>query len=138
MQATPSLQYQKAMKMTELPQAPEAASWLVAFFWKFMPAPLGAVVMVVFDMPKTRGELFVRLTVAYLASIMLGEVVFDFLDSIPWFSFLDIHNRKHFAAVEFLTAGAGWSLLAGFATVQRKFRDDPGATIKEAKEVLRP
>ena len=138
------------MKMPELQQQhSEAAGWAVnflanigawlpyaqAFFWKFLPAPLGAVVMVLFDMPKTRKELFIRLTVAYLTGNIMGGFVFDLLHSFSLFSFLDLANRRHVGAVEFLTAGCGWTALSMFATYQRKLREAPppipGVVVKD-------
>jgi hypothetical protein len=128
------------MKMPEpVLSSPEAAGWLAAasaFFWKFMPAPMGAVVMVLFDTPKTRKELFIRLTVAYLFGVMFGEVFFAFLKSFGLFSFLDIANRRHYGAVEFFTAGCGWSLLAAWATLQRRLRADPEAALGKAREII--
>lgn len=128
------------MKMQEPSQYLDAAGWaalLSSLFWKYMPAPLGALVMVLFDMPKTRKELFLRLVASYIASIFLGDVAFDLLHSFSLLSFLDAGNRKHYAAVEFLIGGCGWSMLAIFATLQRKFRDDPAAAVREAREVIR-
>lgn len=128
------------MKMSDIQQSPaETAGWvsvvlsqlaawwpsLQTFFWKFMPAPLGAVVMVVFDPPKTRRELFVRLTVAYFTGNMLSGFTFDFLDSFALFSFLDAANRRHVGAVEFFTAGCGWTVLSMWATYQRRLREKP-------------
>jgi hypothetical protein len=125
------------MRMHDLQQYPEAASWLASistFFWKFCPAPLGALVMVIFDTPKTRRELFIRLTVAFLFGSMFGDVMFDFLDSFKWLEFLDKTNRRHFGAVEFFTAGCGWSLLSAWATLQRKLRENPEAVIQQARD----
>lgn len=100
-----------------------------------MPAPLGAAVMLLFDTPKTRKELFVRLSVSYLFGSMFSPVVFDFLHSFTLLSFLDINNRRHFGAVEFFTASIGWTILAMFATLQRKARENPEAAIARAKDI---
>lgn len=129
------------MKMHELQQSPEAASWLAswlgtitALFWKFAPAPLGALVMIAVDMPKTRTELFWRLVVSFIASVMLGEAVFDFLHSLSWFTFLDSAKRSHVAAVDFIVGGSGWFLLGGAAMLLRRFRGDPLATVQDVKK----
>jgi hypothetical protein len=136
------------MKMQDIPQSPEAAGWaatvlahlsawtphLQAFLWKFMPVPLGALVMVVFDPPKTRRELFTRLTVAYMTGNLLAGFVFDLLDSFAFLAFLDATNRRHVGAVEFFTAGCGWTLLSMFATYQRRLRESP----PDLPDVTRP
>lgn len=137
--------------MNELQQSPEAAGWfaslaatvaswwpyLTAFFWKFMPAPLGALVMVLFDMPKTRMELFKRLAVSYLVGNMFADVVFDLLHSFSLFSFLEATNRRHMGAVEFFTASLGWTVLAMWATWQRTARQDPAAAAQAVIDVAK-
>jgi hypothetical protein len=135
--------------MHEQLQSPEAASWLAslshwllsaagvasALFWKFCPAPLGALVMVIFDTPKTRRELFIRLSVAFLFGSMFAPVVFDFLRTFSWFTFLDAGNRRHFGAVEFFTAGCGWTVLSAWATWQRRARENPAAAVQEIRDI---
>jgi hypothetical protein len=135
--------------MQELQQSPETAGWLTtvlanlgawlpqiqAFFWKFMPVPLGAVVMVLFDPPKSRRELFTRLTVSYLVGSIFSGVMFDLLHSFSLFAFLDAANRRHVGAVEFFTAGLGWTMLAMFATYQRKLRETPPALPDAVKNI---
>lgn len=125
------------MKAMDLQQSPDAATWLAtiaALFWKFAPAPLGALVMIMVDMPKTRTELFWRLVVSFIASVMLGEAVFDFLHSLSWLAFLDEHKRSHVAAVDFLVGGSGWFVLGAAAMYLRKLRADPEAAIQEARK----
>jgi len=120
------------MKMNEH-LSPESASWIAALVYKLLPASLGALVMVIFDVPKDRKELFYRLLVAGIFSLMLGDVVFDWLDSMTWFSFLDPFNRKHHVAVDFIVGGLGWSIMAAAALYTKKFSKDPVGTIKEIK-----
>jgi hypothetical protein len=140
------------MRMNELQQSPEATSWLASvmanlaawwptietFFWKFMPAPLGALLMIVFDMPETRRQAFTRFSVSFLVSIIVGPVLFDFLHSFSLFSFLDRHNERHMGFVMFIAAGFGWTFLALLATYNRKARENPGAVIDNVKNVLKP
>lgn len=109
--------------------------WLAALLtlcMKFLPPLLGAVVMVLFDMPSTRREWFIRIAGAFVCSQMLSPLFFDLLHSFSWFAFLDHNNRNHFGAIEFLCASFGWSLLAAWATWQRKFRADPRAAVTGA------
>jgi hypothetical protein len=127
------------MKMQELQQQPDTAGWLAtllahvaawwpyiqSFFWKFMPAPLGALAFILFDPPATRKELFLRFTVSYVFGSMCWGFTFSLLHSFSLFSFLDIANRHHTGPVEFFTAGVGWSALAVLATYQRKLRETP-------------
>jgi hypothetical protein len=140
------------MRMNELQQSQEAAGWfatllaaisswvtpLAPYFWKFVPAPLGAVVMIAVDMPKTRSELFWRLVVSFVFSVMLGEAVFDFLDSFALLAFLDSAKRSHVAAVDFLVGGSGWFVLGAGAMWLRKLRADPMAAIADAKTIAKP
>lgn len=128
--------------MQELQQSPEAASWLASalatvstLFWKFMPGPLGAAVMLIFDTPETKRELFGRLVVAYIFTVMFGDLAFDFLRTLSWLSFLDHAKKTHTAGVDFLLGGCGWSALAALSVMLRKFRADPMRTIEEGKRV---
>jgi hypothetical protein len=125
------------MKMQELQHSPETASWIapaLAFFWKFMPGPLGALVMIAVDTPKTKTELFWRLVVAYIATVMLGDILFDFLRSFSTFAFLSPFKKTHTAAVDFVVGGCGWFVLGGAAMWLRRFQSNPVAAIAEAKE----
>src|SRR5690606_37099464 len=78
--STPSARgrHMKATMQDHL-QSPEAAGWLAALAYKFLPGALGALIMVMVDVPETRRDLFIRLFVAFVASVILGEVVFDYL-----------------------------------------------------------
>lgn len=136
------------MKMNELQQSSEAAQWLssawsavwatlVALFWKFMPAPLGALVMISVKMPKSRGELFWRLMVACIASMMLGELVFDFLHSLSWLAFLNASKRSHTAGVDFIVGASGWFVVGAVGWWLDRLRGNPLQTAEETRKVLR-
>lgn len=125
----------KAPNMQDL-HNPDAAGWLAAVLYKFAPGALGAFVMVMVDVPKTRRDLFIRLFVAFVASVLLGDVVFDGLHSLSWFSFLDIRKPSHVAAVNFLTGGFGWFIIGGGVMFAKRFRDNPAQAIGEAKKDL--
>lgn len=111
--------------MSDPMQSPEATSWLAAVLYKFLPGALGAAVMVMVDTPATRRDLFVRLFVAFVASVVLGEVVFDFLRSLSWLSFLDPNKRSHTSAVDFLTGGFGWFVIGGGVMFMKRWRENP-------------
>lgn len=110
--------------MQELQHSPDAG-WLAAVLYKFLPGALGAAVMVLVDTPTTRRDLFIRLFVAFVASVMLGDVVFDFLRSTSWFSFLDPSKRPHTAAIDFLTGGLGWFVIGGGVMLAKRWRENP-------------
>ncbi|HEY0824084.1 MAG TPA: hypothetical protein VGD76_09885 [Ramlibacter sp.] len=120
------------MKMHDL-QFPE---WLAAVLYKFLPAGLGAAIMIAVEPPKTRKELFWRLVAAFICSAIFGEVVMDALKSFSWFTFLDPAKRSHQAAVDFVVGGGGWFLLGGAGVMLRRFKGDPAAAVEEAKKVL--
>jgi hypothetical protein len=95
------------MKMQDLQPSPETAGWLVAALYKFLPASLGAAIMIVIEPPKTRRELFWRLMAAFICSAMFGELAMDWLHSLSFLGFLDPHKRAHQAAVDFVVGGSG-------------------------------
>lgn len=123
------------MKMQELQQSPEAASWFAAILYKFLPATLGAALMIVIEPPKTRKELFWRLVAAFICSAIFGEVVMDALKSFSFFAFLDPAKRSHQAAVDFVVGGGGWFILGGGGVLLRKFKGDPAAAAEDAKKI---
>lgn len=124
------------MRMSDPTQSPEAASWIAAAAYKFLPAALGAAIMIVIEPPKTRGELFWRLVAAFICSAIFGELTMDFLKSVQWFAFLDPAKRSHQAAVDFIVGGSGWFLLGGGGVLLRRFKADPAAAAEEAKKAL--
>lgn len=123
------------MKMQEL-QSHETAGWFTAVLYKFLPAGLGALIMIAVEPPKTRCELFWRLVAAFICSAMLGELTMDLLKSFSLFAFLDPLKRSHQAAVDFIVGGSGWFLLGGGGVLLRRLRADPAAAAEEAKKVL--
>jgi hypothetical protein len=116
-------------------QSPEAAGWLAALAYKFLPGALGALIMVMVDVPETRRDLFIRLFVAFVASVILGEVVFDYLRTWSALAFLDPAKGSHVAAVNFLTGGFGWFVIGGGVMFAKKFRNNPADAIADAKRI---
>ena len=123
------------MRMQEA-NSPEAAGWIAAILYKFLPAGLGAAIMVAVDPPQSRKELFWRLFVAFACSYLFGDVVFDFLHSFHLFAFLDAHKRAHTVAVDSLMGATGWFIFGGLTVWLKKLKADPVATISEAKKEL--
>jgi hypothetical protein len=121
--------------------SPESAGWfsaLLAALSKFCPPALGALLMILVDMPKTRREYFFRFASAFIVSILFGEALFDFLDSTSWFAFLDSAKRSHQSAVDGLAGAFGYFLVGGAAQFLHRFRANPTAAIAELKEVAKP
>lgn len=123
------------MKMQDFTHSPETAGWLAAVLYKFLPAGLGAAIMIAVEPPKTRGELFWRLVAAFICSAMLGEVVMDALASFALFDWLDPAKRSHQAGVDFVVGGSGWFLLGGAGVMLRRWRGDPVAAAEDAKKL---
>lgn len=122
--------------MQELQSSPESAGWLAAGLYKFMPGAFGAAVAVLVDMPETKRDLFIRLTVAFIFSVMLGEAIFDWLHSFSLFSFLDANKRSHTSAIDFLSGSFGWFVIGGAVMYFKRFKADPVQAVDDAKKVL--
>jgi hypothetical protein len=124
------------MKMHELQQSPDTASWLAAVIYKFLPGALGAFVAVLVDMPESKRDLFIRLLVAFIASVFLGDVIFDWLRTFHLFSFLDPAKRSHTSAIDFLSGSFGWFAIGGAVMYAKRWRADPIQAIEDAKKVV--
>jgi hypothetical protein len=124
------------MKMQELQQSPETPAWMLTILYKFLPAGLGAAIMIAIEPPKTRGELFWRLVAAFICSAIFGELAMDWAHSLSLLSFLDPAKRSHQAAVDFIVGGSGWFVLGGGGVMLRRFRGEPIATVEDAKKVV--
>lgn len=113
-----------AMKMP-LDTTPEAAGWLASLMSKFLPAAIGAALMVAVDTPKTRKAWFVRIFVAMSCSYAFYGFAFDFLHSLSWFSFLDRTNEDHQFAIRAGLGVSGWFLLGGGVQLLERWRANP-------------
>lgn len=102
-----------------------AASALAALLVKFLPAAVGAGIMIAVDWPKTKKDAFVRIFCAFSMSYLFGDVVFDFLQTTSLFSFLDHARHGHRVAVDGLMGATGWSIASGAAVMLKKFRKKP-------------
>lgn len=123
------------MSMQDHFNSPEGSA-VAAIFFKFLPAGLGAAIMIAVEPPKTRRELFWRLVAAFICSAMFGEIAMDALRSFSLFAFVDAGKRSHQAAVDFIVGGSGWFVLGGVGVLLRKWRGDPVAAAEEAKKAL--
>lgn len=112
------------MRMQEM-QSPESAGWAAALLYKLLPGALGALVMVLVDVPKTKKDLFTRLFVAFISSVVFGELFFDWLRTLSAFSFLSPFKGSHVASVYFLVGGFGWFVIGGGVTLATRWRDNP-------------
>lgn len=92
--------------------------------------------MVAVDPPENKRELFARLFVAFAASYLLGDFVFDLMQSFSLFSFLDHARRAHNVAVDGIVGAMGWFVLGGASMMLKKFRVDPVGAVEDAKKVI--
>lgn len=106
-------------------QSPEAAGWLAAILYKFLPGALGALVMVLVDPPKTKRDVFARALVAFICSMMVGEPLMDYLRSFEAFAWLDPLKGSHIAAVYFAPGVLGWFVIGGAVQLAARWRDNP-------------
>jgi hypothetical protein len=113
------------MRMQELQSSPETPAWLVAILYKFLPAGLGAAIMIAVEPPKTRRELFWRVVASFICSAIFGELAMDWAHSLSLLSFLEPAKRSHQAAVDFIVGGSGWFVLGGGGVLLRRFKADP-------------
>lgn len=112
------------MRMQEM-QSPESAGWIAALLYKFLPGALGALVMILVDTPKTKKDLFTRAFVAFISSVLFGELLFDWLRTFSALSFLSPFKGSHIAAVYFLPGCFGWFVIGGAVTLATRWRDNP-------------
>ena len=114
----------------------EAAGWLSAVLAKFLPAAVGAAIMVVVDMPKTRRDGFARFFVAFAASYLFGDTLFDFLRSTSAFAFLT--PGRHQTAVDGFVGACGYFVASGMAVWLRGFKRSPLEAVVGAWKALKP
>jgi hypothetical protein len=109
---------------------------------KLAPAGIGAAIMVLVDPPANKRELFLRVFVAFAASYLLGDVVFDMLHSTAAFAFLDHAKRAHTVAIDGLVGALGLVVLRGgpcmAAAISRRSasRSEGGQAMKLAALIL--
>lgn len=104
---------------------------------KFLPAGLGAAIMVAVDMPKTRGELFARVFVAFSFSYLFGELAVSAIAAAPligdWFS---PARAGHVRAVDGLLGAFGWFAAGGVSVLAKRFKRRPLHTVREVRETF--
>lgn len=120
------------MKMQET-TSPDIGLLTPAIF-KFFPPILGAAIMIAVDPPKTKRDLFTRAFVAFAASYLFGDFVFDWMDSSSMLAFLDTAKRAHHTAVDGVVGATGWFVAGGAVHWLKRFRKDPTGTIKQTKD----
>lgn len=121
------------MRMFDQTNSPEAGS-LAFILAKFFPAAVGAALMIAVDTPKTKGQLFARAFVAFAASYLFGDVLFDFLQTLNLFAFLNDAKRAHHTAIDGFVGAVGWFVAGGLAVLLKRFRTKPLKTIDDLIE----
>lgn len=119
------------MKMQEQINHAADAGGLAVLLAKFFPAAVGAALMVAVDPPKTKRDLFARAFVAFCASYLFGDILFDFLQTFNLFTFLNDAKRSHHTAVDGFVGAVGWFIAGGFAVMLKRFRTKPMQTIDD-------
>lgn len=107
------------------------ASGLAVLLAKFFPAAVGAALMIAVDPPKTKRDLFARAFVAFAASYLFGDILFDFLQTFNLFAFLNDAKRSHHTAVDGFVGAVGWFIAGGAAVLLKRFRAKPMETIDD-------
>jgi hypothetical protein len=124
------------MRMQDQLNSTEAAGWISVVLAKFLPAAIGAAIMVVVDMPKSRRDGFARFFVAFAASYLFGDVLFDFLQSTAALSFLK--PGRHQTAVDGFVGAVGYFVASGVAVWLRGFKRSPLESLLGAWKALKP
>jgi hypothetical protein len=119
------------MKMNDL--TPDPSGPVAALLYKFLPAGVGAAIMVAVDLPASRRELFLRVFVAMAGCYLWGGVVMDWLTTVGWLAFIDPSKREHQVAVNGALGAVGWSAVGAGSMWLKRFRMDPGAAAREVK-----
>lgn len=101
---------------------------------KLLPAGLGAAIMVAVDPPRTRGELFARIFVAFTFSHLFS----DFLGIVlhEWWPLFDVAKPAHDRALAGAIGALGWFLAGGAAVLAKRFRRNPLGTTRDVRRAL--
>jgi hypothetical protein len=124
------------MKMSDLHSSPEAHGLIataLAFLLKWSPPFIGAFIMILVDMPKSKREYFIRFVCAFACSFLAAEFLFDFLDSTSMFAFLDASKRSHWTAIEGFCGAVGYFVVGAGAQWLAKFRATPVDAVNDLK-----
>jgi hypothetical protein len=96
---------------------------LGALLYKFLPASLGAAIMVAVDPPATKRELFARAFVAFAASYLFGDIAFEI--AMGYFTWLNPFKPAHLNAVAGVVGAAGWFVAGASNQWLKKYRIKP-------------
>lgn len=110
-----------------------AAGALGALLYKFLPAGIGAAIMICVDPPKSKGELFARAFVAFAMSYLFGDIAFEIAKGISLLHFLDAAKPAHWNAVAGVVGAVGWFVAGGCSVLLKKFRRKPLETVDEVR-----
>lgn len=105
---------------------------------KFLPAGIGAAIMIAVDPPRTRGELFARAFVAFACSYLFSDVAVSAIAAAPligsWFNPL---NAGHVRAVDGLLGALGWFLAGGVSVIAKRFKRRPLHVVREIRDTTK-
>src|SRR5688572_23622186 len=99
----------------------ETSSGIVGtVLYKFLPASLGAAIMIAVDPPATKREMFARAFVAFAASYLFGDIAFEV--AMGYFEWLNPFKPAHLNAVAGVVGAAGWFVAGAANQWLKKFR----------------
>lgn len=102
---------------------------------KLLPAGIGAAIMVAVDPPRTRGQLFSRLFVAFAFSHLFGDFVGVLIHD--WWPFFDPSKASHDRALAGALGALGWFVAGGVSVLAKRFRRNPLETVDAVRRTLR-
>jgi hypothetical protein len=101
---------------------------------KLLPAGIGAAIMIAVDMPKTRGELFARLFVAFAFSHLFGDAALALLGHYaPGLADLKGVGR----ALDGTLGALGFFVAGGVAVLAKRFKKQPLQTADKIRRALK-
>lgn len=101
---------------------------------KLLPAGIGAAIMIAVDMPKTRGELFARVFVAFAFSHLFGDAALALLGHYaPGVAALHGVGR----AVDGTLGALGFFVAGGVAVLAKRFKRQPLQTASKIRRAVR-
>lgn len=101
---------------------------------KLLPAGIGAAIMISVDMPKTKGELFSRLFVAFTFSHLFGDAAMALLAAYAP-AFAAAHGVSR--AVDGTLGALGFFVAGGVAVLAKRFKRQPLKTAGQIRRAVR-
>lgn len=101
---------------------------------KLLPAGIGAAIMIAVDMPKTRGELFARVFVAFAFSHLFGDAAMALLSSYAP-TLAGAHGVGR--ALDGILGGLGFFVAGGVAVLAKRFKRQPLKTAGQIRRAVK-